>query len=491
MGQPFRILSLTGGGVRGVYQAIFLQELAPKLPGPFKSNFELISGTSTGSIIAAALACDIPLEKIAQFYEAEAGKIFDKRWVSGVRPGPHYQQEPLAHALRAIFGKDRRVRDCVRPLLLIPSTTLTTFKPRIVWNHDDPNNEDLDLKLWQVILASCAAPTYFEPVQTPPDDRWYVDGGLWANSPCLISAIYAHTFLGIQFQDMRILNVRNGSSPGGRLAEQFQKRVPWDWRNVKSLLSLMFDTQAVSGENVTKYLVTEPNVLSIDDTPAEEIELDDVKKAMRWLPSLARERARSQFNKLAKFLTKPPPLPPQPQHAAESITDTSATQARPPQPAQSSIVASSSNSPPTAGLPAGPIPPKPEAPIDRLEVKSPIFVMDEDGMGGRLLFDASGRPALFSVNKKGKWIFRGTAPDWSSITVKIGEPVEHPKDYTKFIDRLEAEFPIKNEFGGGMSAEDWDVVSNAGIRVIKPGNWGGGSSGGGTGGIGGGGFGTG
>lgn len=73
----FRILSLNGGGARRIYQAKFLKDLSVHLPSPLRSNFDLISGTSTGAILAAAVACDIDLDRVEQFYKTKARRLGD------------------------------------------------------------------------------------------------------------------------------------------------------------------------------------------------------------------------------------------------------------------------------------------------------------------------------------------------------------------------------------------------------------------------------
>lgn len=304
--RPFRILSLSGGGVRGIYQAVFLRKMAADLAKPFKSNFEIISGTSTGSIIAAALACDVDLAEIESFYRIEAPKIFTGRFMSSLTPGPHYRQEPLRNTLQRIFG-NRYLRDVKNPLVVIPATTLTVFKPRAFWNFDQPGykNNDLDLKLVDVILASCAAPTYFEPVRPSGENRTYVDGGLWANSPCLISAIYAHVYLQVAFKDMRILSVGNGMSARGALAKHFAKRIPLDPRNVKSILAMLFETQAMAAENNARYLVGKDNLKIVDDHTPGIVHLDDVETSLAILPSLAETQANGRKVELKDFLTEP------------------------------------------------------------------------------------------------------------------------------------------------------------------------------------------
>src|SRR5688572_24613935 len=101
---PVRLLCLSGGGVRGIYQATFLRRLSTHLPAPLRAQFDVIAGTSTGAIIAAAVACEIDLQLVESFYRNEARQVFSPRFVSGIRRGPRYDHVLLRAALVSVFG---------------------------------------------------------------------------------------------------------------------------------------------------------------------------------------------------------------------------------------------------------------------------------------------------------------------------------------------------------------------------------------------------
>jgi len=79
MSQPFRILSLDGGGMMGAFAASALATFERETGQRIIDHFDLITGTSTGGIIAIGLAMETPAEEIARFYETEEPKIFPKR----------------------------------------------------------------------------------------------------------------------------------------------------------------------------------------------------------------------------------------------------------------------------------------------------------------------------------------------------------------------------------------------------------------------------
>lgn len=202
----FRILSLAGGGLRGAYAIGLLAELEKQLERPIGEYFDLIAGTSTGSITACALCYGMKASEIEDFYNKYSEQIFKPREAyspkSFYRPVygliksllakrstnlDHFFQSrycpfSLNDALEMGFG-DTRLADVRISRLLVPTVNLTDGKTRVFRTPHLPR--DSDTKEWRVvdvIVASAAAPTYF-PHKEMPDGKAYVDGGLWAIDP--------------------------------------------------------------------------------------------------------------------------------------------------------------------------------------------------------------------------------------------------------------------------------------------------------------------
>ena len=76
----FSILALDGGGARGIYGAQVLSRIERALQAKVKDSFDLIAGTSTGSILAGAAAADIPMGSIVELFENESPRIFGRKW---------------------------------------------------------------------------------------------------------------------------------------------------------------------------------------------------------------------------------------------------------------------------------------------------------------------------------------------------------------------------------------------------------------------------
>ncbi|PQO29835.1 hypothetical protein DTL21_27785 [Bremerella cremea] len=205
----FRILSLPGGGLRGAFAIEFLAEIEQRLDHAIGEYFDLIAGTSTGSITASALCHGMTAKALEDFYNDYSEQIFRPREPyrpsSALRPIysllrsilagrssinlDHFFQSrycpfSLNDALEAGFG-DCRLSELSKSRLLVPSVNLSDGKTRVFRTPHLPRRSDShDWRVVDVIIASAAAPTYF-PHKTMPDGKSYVDGGLWANDPGL------------------------------------------------------------------------------------------------------------------------------------------------------------------------------------------------------------------------------------------------------------------------------------------------------------------
>src|SRR5205085_1631921 len=115
---PFRILSLNGGGIRGIYQAVYLREIAKNLDVPLTETFQLIAGTSTGALIALGLALNIDPQSLIEMFEKKGERIFgDKKVASFVRKGARYRAEPLRKVLEEKYG-EKKLSDCAVPIIV-------------------------------------------------------------------------------------------------------------------------------------------------------------------------------------------------------------------------------------------------------------------------------------------------------------------------------------------------------------------------------------
>ncbi|MCX7899442.1 MAG: patatin-like phospholipase family protein [Methylocystis sp.] len=185
----YRVLSFDGGGIRGIVAIILLQRLEKALPGWLNAT-DLYAGTSTGGIIALALARGLPLQDIRALYEQKGREVFDDSLFDNVfdlgnLAGAQYSNRRLATELKRIFG-NLRLADLPKRVL-VPAFRLDNEDPnpaRRSWSpkffHNFPGEDsDGEAAVYKVALYTSAAPTYF------PSVDGFIDGGVCANNPSM------------------------------------------------------------------------------------------------------------------------------------------------------------------------------------------------------------------------------------------------------------------------------------------------------------------
>ena len=181
---PKRILALDGGGIRGALTLGYLQRIEDILRKQHGNNskfrlsdyFDLIGGTSTGSIIASCLAIGMSVKEIKDMYMDLGDKIFGKKYKwwkifeinDLVKAG--YNSKPLEDELQKVFGTDITLAsDKILTGLCIVAKRADTNSVWPLLNHPDgryynsADGTNKDILLWKAVRASAAAPTYFLP----------------------------------------------------------------------------------------------------------------------------------------------------------------------------------------------------------------------------------------------------------------------------------------------------------------------------------------
>jgi hypothetical protein len=264
---PKRILALDGGGIRGILTLEYLgviEEMLRKRSGAdllLCDYFDLIGGTSTGSIIAAALACGLSVDQLKRLYGEIGTSVFkEKFWRKGLFV-PKFPAAPVRQALDAHLGADTPLDgERVRTGLMIMTKRLDTGSPWPLHNHPDARyaREDGRLMLNQIVRASTAAPTYFEPEQIAISTRdgnvvegAFVDGGVSPfNDPALqllmVAALHGHGFRWQTGRDKLLLvSVGTGTYRQTFTAEALLAKPPLE-QGLRSLQSLMDDCAQVN-----------------------------------------------------------------------------------------------------------------------------------------------------------------------------------------------------------------------------------------------------
>ncbi len=196
-GTPFRILSVDGGGIRGLISALTIDEIETRLSTKagktvrMADYFHLFAGTSTGGLIALALTAPkgVSAKELADFYTADGPKIFSRTLARklgtlwGFR-APKYSLQPLREAIEHRLG-DSKVSEATRDLL-VTSYDMNKSEPYFFKRWRALESEARDFPLADPALATSAAPTYFPSHGI--DYRALVDGGVFAGNP-VVAAI--------------------------------------------------------------------------------------------------------------------------------------------------------------------------------------------------------------------------------------------------------------------------------------------------------------
>jgi len=255
--KKFRILSIDGGGIRGIYSATILEVFEKHFQTKIIDHFDMICGTSTGGIIAIALAVGFSAEQIVQFYYEKGPKIFTKSlWstISQFIGNGKYGNKQLKQSLQEFFG-DKKLKDA-SCYLCIPSFDLSTGACYVFKTpHHSSLTRDIETPLFEVALATSAAPIYF-PVysSTFSHGNLFVDGGIWANNPSLVGIVEAlRFFVGKekQFQKVTLVSVSNISEPFAKIKPPKNSILGWN----KDIIDVFLAAQSSSMDLMTKFLV--------------------------------------------------------------------------------------------------------------------------------------------------------------------------------------------------------------------------------------------
>ncbi len=277
----FRILSIDGGGFRGVYPAHMLQRIEQELGISIREHVDLLTGTSTGSIIAGGLAKGISAREIASIYEAKGTKIFKKRWFARLGlTGSRFRSSALQQIVSTVIGTTK-LGDIDTPLI-IPATDVGNGCVHVFKSsYDKEFVRDRDVLLRDAILASCAAPTYFDPVKV--DQYLLADGGVWANCPAMVAVIDAKRRLGVPLADMQVLSIGTGVSNQyySQSWRLWKYVVGWGfatrWGRSK-FIDMILNLQSQTASNMLNLLLQPEQVLRINFDSDKPLPLDDPRE---------------------------------------------------------------------------------------------------------------------------------------------------------------------------------------------------------------------
>ena len=317
MNKTFNILSIDGGGILGLYSADILARIQQEFCNdkPLAEYFNLITGTSTGGIIALALSTGASAKEVKQFYLRHGEKIFPKK--KRKYPGlfkNEYSNKNLTSALKEFFG-NKTIKDC-KSSVCIPAIDVATCQPIMFkTNNNGQLRRDENTLLVDIALATSAAPTYL-PIHSFDSFLGLVDGGLWQNNPTLYGIIEAISyFVGNdkEYDKIKILSLGNPSSCTRiRISTKNHNSSIFKWKSnlvtlpmkissiaTTQIVDFLYKTQAL---DIEKYLRIEPQNLPTNflDLKLDSADDESYKKILA--------QSASDFNqnktKLQNFFTE-------------------------------------------------------------------------------------------------------------------------------------------------------------------------------------------
>lgn len=273
-----KILAIDGGGYRGVFAAHVLNRAEQEFSAAWKADFSLIAGTSTGSLIAAGLACGISAHDICEIYKSKGNEIFKKRRYSRLGlASSRYKSSSLKNVLTDIFGA-KKLGEIDVPLL-IPSTDIGNGCVHVLKSSYDPGfYRDPNVFVVDAIMASCSAPTYFDPHIT--EHYMLADGGLWANNPALIAAVEAKKRLGAKLEDLKVLSI--GTGVGKKYYSQKKTisshMLGWGFATrwgASKFIDMILNLQSETASNTLQLLLEEKQIVRVNFSSDRNLSLDD------------------------------------------------------------------------------------------------------------------------------------------------------------------------------------------------------------------------
>ncbi|MDE0068777.1 MAG: CBASS cGAMP-activated phospholipase [Caldilineaceae bacterium] len=309
-GQEFRILSIDGGGIRGIFPAAFLSGLEYRfLDGKaITPYFDLIAGTSTGGIIALGLGSGLTASDLLDLYLHRGREVFPPLPIIA-RPAARflnyfkyrYSRQALTNVLQDTFGEtkfgDSRSRLC------IPSCDGTNGEVYVFKTpHHQDYRQDYKEAMTKVGLATSAAPGYFKPLVD--GGYTFVDGGVWCNNPIMVGLVDTLACFRVPPDHIRVLSLSCGINPYkvGRVKRKFGGKLFW--------YDIIFAAMRFQSENAigqAGLLIGRDRIKRVcPHNTIRPIELDDWKRASNELP-LAAEKRVDEFGDdvAALFLREP------------------------------------------------------------------------------------------------------------------------------------------------------------------------------------------
>jgi patatin-like phospholipase/acyl hydrolase len=283
-----RILSIDGGGVKGVVPAIWLANLEQKI-GPLHKKFDLIAGTSVGGIIACGISSGLPASQIVESFKKDSKKIFPSflyrlwsrvfRSITDGVSAPKYDGIGLNTFLKNQFD-DQKFGE-LKCFTLLPSFDVQEFKPVVFKSWV---KHWAKLPTWEICRSSSSAPIYF-PAHVI-DENPYIDGAIVANNPTACAIAESRRLWGDE--EIAVVSFGTGAPKQGISIDDALTWGAMDWAT--EIMPLIFEGSDAAMNYIAQRMGAK-HFFRVEAEFAKHIRIDDTsKQAMTILEEAAKDK---------------------------------------------------------------------------------------------------------------------------------------------------------------------------------------------------------
>jgi len=290
--KAYKILSLDGGGIRGLMSAVWLKRLQEKLSKPLNQYFDLVAGTSTGALLACGISKGISIDSIIDLYIDKGELVFphnsSRLWERATRlftegvSGPKFDGTGLDEVLKETFHTSTFGSLKIKPTIITAYDVLG--REAVVFKNN--KEEHQKLKVWEICRASSAAPTFFPAhvMKIKEADLPLVDGGVVATNPtaCAIAEAVKLNTSGesgpnIPLDKFIVASFGTGESTRSISIEEAKTWGPFEW--AVPLVNIVFDGSSDSVNYIANQLITPGNYFRFQTLLSEAFDdLDDASQ---------------------------------------------------------------------------------------------------------------------------------------------------------------------------------------------------------------------
>lgn len=281
---PKRLLALDGGGVRGLITLGYLARIEEILKARYGDSdfvlsdyFDLIGGTSTGAIVAAALALGWPVEEIRKLYLSLGRDAFRPRktWLGPAAQmiGPKFDSKALETILRKRFGERTLESPDLRVGLMVVAKRVDTASVWVLVNIPGHRFYEMnkDMQLWEVVRASTAAPLYFDPQWIEDvgggESAVFVDGGVSMHTNPALQLLMVANLDGFALnwplgeENLLICSVGTGAFTT-KVSQEVMKRNQLRW--LRHLVGQLMRDASELNQTILQWMSASPTARTID-----------------------------------------------------------------------------------------------------------------------------------------------------------------------------------------------------------------------------------